>query len=225
MFQLPYRTLISYSHASLISQSDSGIATFGIGALLTHAFMAGESVTGVEACVVGDVRGEVTGAFVRGTPTGKISVLSSLFFFCLGSGAAILLVEGRRSAVWQTLTLFVFLDVEAAKEHNGLFSVKTPVDGIRRIDTWTGISSISITLPGSRWSPLPRYSKAEQKDAGGNSLVADPHDTATPSKAIVETTKIDGTDAELAQSRGAHDARLDRDVQVGVLNDGRRIIG
>lgn len=70
-------------------QSDNGIATLGTGSLATVAPIAGESVT-----VVGDVTGDCTvETFVAGAPMGRISVFSSRFFFCLGSGAAMLLAN------------------------------------------------------------------------------------------------------------------------------------
>ena len=52
-----------------------------------------------------------------------------------------------------------------------------------------------------------------------NLLITDTHDTATTTEAIVEATKVDGADAELAQDRSTHDAWLDSDVQVRLLED------
>jgi hypothetical protein len=54
-----------------------------------------------------------------------------------------------------------------------------------------------------------------QKD----SLITDTHDTTTATEAIVEATKVDGANAELAQDRSTHDAWLDSDVQVRLLED------
>lgn len=52
-----------------------------------------------------------------------------------------------------------------------------------------------------------------------NSLVTDAHDSTTATEAVIEAAKVDGADAELAQDRGAHDAWLDGDIQVGLLEN------
>lgn len=52
-----------------------------------------------------------------------------------------------------------------------------------------------------------------------HSLVTDAHDSTTATEAVVEAAKVDGLDAELAQDRGAHDAWLDSDIQVGLFEN------
>lgn len=52
-----------------------------------------------------------------------------------------------------------------------------------------------------------------------NSLITDTHDSTTATKAVIEAAKVDSADAELAQDRGAHDARLNSDIQVTLLKD------
>jgi len=86
-------------------------------------------------------------------------------------------------------------------------------------------------MPGLRFSthqslsPLPPTQFAHDDKKKTNSLVADPHHPATSTKAIVEAAKVDGPDAELAQGRRAHDARLDRDVEIRILEDRRGVLG
>ena len=72
---------------------------------------------------------------------GIMSVLSSLFFFCLGSGA----VETQPSAIRKPtsgrhvklLTFLVLLNIEATKQHNGLSSVDAAIDLVGRFNVGT----------------------------------------------------------------------------------------
>lgn len=63
------------------------------------------------------------------------------------------------------------------------------------------------------------------EDSYQHSLVTDAHDSTAATKAVVEAAKVDGVDAELAQDRGAHDAWLHSDIQVGLLEDLRVVFG
>ena len=58
-----------------------------------------------------------------------------------------------------------------------------------------------------------------------DSLVANSHDSTASTKAVVEAAKVDGSDAELAQRRGTHDAWFHRNVQVGILQHRGRVLG
>jgi hypothetical protein len=132
-----------------------------------------------------------------GTPTGKISVLSSRFFLGFGSGAANTLSVGTpHPKVAQTtagkLTLVVLLHVESAQQHDRLLAEEASVDGVRRIDALVHVHS---------------------------------HDAAGAAKAVVEAAKVHAADSELAQGRGAHDAGLDGHVEVGGVQDGRVVAG
>jgi hypothetical protein len=51
----------------------------------------------------------------------------------------------------------------------------------------------------------------------------DVHDTSASAEAIVQTSEIDGANAILSQGRGAHDAGLDGDIEVGIVEDGLRM--
>jgi len=53
-----------------------------------------------------------------------------------------------------------------------------------------------------------------------DSLRMNIHDTARTAKLLVRTTIVYSSNAVLSQCRGAHDARLDRDVQVRLGEDG-----
>ena len=68
-----------------------------------------------------------------------MSVLSSLFFFCLGSGASTCRVSGKiiSSENMATQTFLVLLNVEAAEQHDGLGSVDATVDFVWRLDVGT----------------------------------------------------------------------------------------
>lgn len=70
---------------------------------------------------------------------GMMSVLSSLFFFCLGSGAGTYHVSDavQISEYTPTQTFLVLLNVESAKQHNGLSSVDATVDLVGRFDVGT----------------------------------------------------------------------------------------
>lgn len=70
---------------------------------------------------------------------GMMSVLSSLFFFCLGSGAGTCLVSDEIKTLGRTSTqtFLVLLNVEAAKQHDGLGSVDATEDLVGRFDVGT----------------------------------------------------------------------------------------
>lgn len=53
----------------------------------------------------------------------------------------------------------------------------------------------------------------------------DVHDATAAAEAVVETAEVDGTDPVLAECRGAHDTWLDSHVEVGLLDDGLRVLG
>lgn len=50
------------------------------------------------------------------------------------------------------------------------------------------------------------------------------HASASP-EAVVEAAEVDGADPVLTERGGAHDARLDGDVEVGGGEDGLRVAG
>lgn len=126
----------------------------------------------------------------EGTPTGKIAVFSSRFFFGFGSGAA------RTDVSWPhdqnnnhlSLTFVVLLHIETAQQHDGLLAEQASIDRERRIHAFIHV---------------------------------DCHDTAGAAEAIIEAAKVDAANAELAESRSAHDAGLDGYVEVGRVQDGR----
>ena len=47
------------------------------------------------------------------------------------------------------------------------------------------------------------------------------HDSTTSTKALVQTSKVDCSNAVLAESRGTHDAWLDGNVQISLAQDGQ----
>jgi hypothetical protein len=53
----------------------------------------------------------------------------------------------------------------------------------------------------------------------------DSHHAASAAKTVVETAKVDAADTELAKSRSAHDARFDRHVEIGGVQDGWVVVG
>ena len=55
-------------------------------------------------------------------------------------------------------------------------------------------------------------------------VLVDLEDTAAATEPIIETAEIDGADAELAESGGAHHAGLYGDVEVGLVEDGGWVV-
>ena len=51
------------------------------------------------------------------------------------------------------------------------------------------------------------------------------HDAASAAKTVIEAAEVDATDTELAKGRSAHDARFDRHVEVGGVQDGWVVAG
>jgi hypothetical protein len=51
------------------------------------------------------------------------------------------------------------------------------------------------------------------------------HDAASATETIVEAAEVDAADTELAKSRSAHDARFDRHIEVGGVQDGWVVTG
>ena len=143
---------------------------------------------------------------------GMMSVLSSLFFFCLGSGASTCRISDEIKTLGRTSTqtFLVLLNIEAAEQHDGLGSVDATEDLVGRFDVGT-LYLISLWFQ-------------DQSIRCKNLLVTDAHDTATATEAIVEAAKVDGADAELAQDGGTHDAWLYGDVQVSLLEDRRWVL-
>lgn len=56
-------------------------------------------------------------------------------------------------------------------------------------------------------------------------LGVDIEDPSCSAKALVPASKIDGANAVLAQHRGAHDAGLDGDIEVRLVEDGDGVLG
>lgn len=111
----------------------------------------------------------------------------------------------------QTPTFLVLLNIEATKQHDSLSSVDAAIDLVRGFDV--GAMQLSVSQVCSDGS------------SSQHSLVTDAHDSTTATEAVVEAAKVDGVDAELAQDRGAHDAWLDSDIQVGFLENLRVVFG
>jgi hypothetical protein len=53
----------------------------------------------------------------------------------------------------------------------------------------------------------------------------DVQDTPCASKALIPTAKVDGPDTILAQHRSAHDAGLDSDIEIDLVEDLDRMLG
>lgn len=51
------------------------------------------------------------------------------------------------------------------------------------------------------------------------------HDAASTTETVIEAAEVDAADTELAKGRSAHDARFDRHVEVGGVQDGRVVAG
>lgn len=56
-------------------------------------------------------------------------------------------------------------------------------------------------------------------------LVVDMEHASGAAKPVVPAAKVDGANGELPQGRGAHDARLNGDIEIGLAQDGRRVAG
>lgn len=156
--------------------------------------MAGVPAIGVAAA--GEMR--LAGVLPpEGTPTGKISVFSSRFFFGFGSGAVRYCqfpsCEYKQSNQEDAkFTFVVLLHVEPPQQHDCLLAEQASIDRIRRIDALVHVNS---------------------------------HDTASTTEAVIEAAEVDATDTELAKGRSAHDARFDRHVEVGRVQDRRVVAG
>jgi len=84
------------------------------------------------------------------------------------------------------------LDVEPAKQHDGLLSIDSSVAWIPFLQTFVGMHG---------------------------------QDTSVAPKSVVATAKVDTADSVLSQGRGAHDARLNCDVKIGLLEFGGGELG
>lgn len=51
------------------------------------------------------------------------------------------------------------------------------------------------------------------------------HDTASAAETVIEAAEVNAANAVLAESRSAHDARLNGHVEVGGVQDGRMVAG
>ena len=51
------------------------------------------------------------------------------------------------------------------------------------------------------------------------------HDATSAAETVIEAAEVDTADTELAESRSAHDTRLDRHVEVGGVQDGWVVAG
>jgi hypothetical protein len=56
-------------------------------------------------------------------------------------------------------------------------------------------------------------------------LGVDVQDTSSTPKALIPASKVDSSDAVLAQHRSAHDARLDSDIEICLIEDLDGILG
>jgi hypothetical protein len=50
-------------------------------------------------------------------------------------------------------------------------------------------------------------------------------DTARAAETLVPAAKVHGANTVLAKHRGTHDARLDRDIEIGLVEDRERMLG
>lgn len=88
-----------------------------------------------------------------------------------------------------------------------------------KMPPWTGYggSTLGLLLAVSHHSAGAWW--------GVHVLGMDVQDASGAAKSVVPTAKIDGSDAELAQSRGTHDAGLDGDIEVRLAQDAGRVDG
>lgn len=127
-----------------------------------------------------------------GVDMGKISVLSSLFFFGLGSGAMFVLASPACSPNRALRrTFIILLHVKLPQKHDSLLPEQASVDRVGRIYALIGV---------------------------------DGHDSAAATEAVIQAAKVHGADAVLAESGSAHDARLDGDIKVRLLEDAGRVL-
>ena len=139
--------------------------------------MVGVPTTGVAASGVA-AAGEIRLAGVlppEGTPTGKISVLSSRFFFGFGSGA-VKHCQFPSCATLQEkvrLTLVVLLHVEPPQQHNRLLAEQASIDRVGRIDTIVHVNGHDATSAAETVVEAAEVDAADTELAEGGSA----HDT------------------------------------------------
>jgi hypothetical protein len=56
-------------------------------------------------------------------------------------------------------------------------------------------------------------------------LGMDVQDTPSAAESLVPAAEVDGADTILTEHRGTHDARLDRDIEIGFVENLERVLG
>lgn len=111
--------------------------------------------------------------------------------------------------MWEVLTSIVLLDVELAQESDGLVTAPASLSHVSRLDV------ASVTAESRHVVALRIIGAARR---GG--VHVDAEDTASAAKLVVDGTKINTPNSKLAKVGGTHDARLYRNVEGAVLEDG-----
>jgi hypothetical protein len=62
-------------------------------------------------------------------------------------------------------------------------------------------------------------------ESGLDILRVDVQDTTSAAESLVPAAKVDGADAILTKHGGAHDARLDCDIEIGLVENLERVLG
>lgn len=101
--------------------------------------------------------------------------------------------------------LLILLDVELPQKHNGLLSKDAASDRVRLVNAGA-VGCEHVGYGPSRRVPV-------------HLLGVDVQDAPSAAKALVPTAKVDTPNAVLAQHGGAHDARLDGDIEVGLVEN------
>jgi len=83
-------------------------------------------------------------------------------------------------------------------------------------------ASVQLTVVSSQQT---RFETRRKKSIDKHSLRTQLHNPTTTPESLIQTPKIHGSDAVLPQRRSAHDARLDGDVEVRLVQDGERVLG
>ncbi len=120
-------------------------------------------------------------------------------------------------------TFLILLNIKAAQQHYGLLTEYSSEHAQGRINAWTRVACRFSTIK----LPQDDDDDKEKRNLRGLVGTASPrnghipgryllrmniHDTARTAKLLVRTAIVHSSNAVLSQCRGAHDARLDRDV-------------
>ena len=104
--------------------------------------------------------------------------------------------------------LLILLHVELAQQHDGFLSEDATGDRVGFVDAWTETSQCLRCA-----TEVGNLHRVDVQHASG------------ASEPLVPAAKVHGADAVLAKHRGAHDARLDCNVEVRLLQVGDGVLG